>query len=152
MPRMGWEALELWGKDAARIERLAGGVANNVWSVHVHGADDGRLFADGLMVMKYMHGGPPETEGDWRRVAETLRELHRLTQGWPQRPGWRSSTDLLHAETGTRIDLAAMPPEGVARCRAAWARLIGRETSVRQSQQPCQHPHDHGPHRTDRLG
>lgn len=60
---MGWEALELWGKDAARIERLAGGVANNVWSVHVHGADDGRLFADGLMVMKYMHGGPPETEG-----------------------------------------------------------------------------------------
>jgi hypothetical protein len=89
MPRVGWEALELWGKDAARIERLAGGVANDVWSVHVHGqlavgrlgtrsdadlawevellrhldreglsvpvpipADDGRLFADGLMVMK----------------------------------------------------------------------------------------------------
>ena len=164
---MGWEALELWGKDAVRIERLAGGVANDVWSVHIHGqlavgrlgtrsnadlawevellrhldreglsvpvpipADDGRLFADGLMVMTYMHGGPPETEGDWRRVAETLRELHRLTQGWPQRPGWRSSTDLLHAETGTRIDLAAMPPDGVARCRAAWARLIGREASV----------------------
>jgi aminoglycoside phosphotransferase (APT) family kinase protein len=51
-----------------------------------------------------------------------------LTQGWPQRPGWRSSTDLLHAETGTKIDLRAMPPEGVARCRAAWARPIGRET------------------------
>ena len=164
---MGWEALKLWGNNAARIERLAGGVANDVWSVRVHGqravgrlgtrsyadlaweaellryldreglsvpvpipADDGRLFADGLMVMTYMHGGPPETEGDWRRVAETLRELHRLTQGWPQRPGWRSSTDLLHAETGTRIDLAAMPPDGVARCRAAWARLIGREASV----------------------
>lgn len=164
---MGWEALELWGKDAVRIERLSGGVANDVWSLRIRGqlavgrlgtrsdadlaweaellrhldreglsvpvpipADDGRLFADGLMVMTYMHGGPPETEGDWRRVAETLRELHRLTQGWPQRPGWRSSTDLLHAETGTRIDLAAMPPNGVARCRAAWARLVGRETSV----------------------
>lgn len=49
-------------------------------------------------------GGPPETEADWRRVAETLRRLHRLTPGWPQRPGWRASTDLLHAETGTRID------------------------------------------------
>jgi len=50
---------------------------------------DGRLFVDGLMVMKYMEGGPPETEteSDWRRVADTLRELHRLTQGWPQRPG-----------------------------------------------------------------
>jgi aminoglycoside phosphotransferase (APT) family kinase protein len=53
-----------------------------------------------------------------------------LTHGWPQRPGWRSSTDLLHAETGTKIDLGAMPPEGVARCRAAWARLTGRQTCV----------------------
>ncbi|WP_454849280.1 phosphotransferase [Rhizobium binxianense] len=91
---------------------------------------DGRLFVDGLVVMKYMEGGPPETVSDWRRVADTLRELHRLTQGWPQRPGWRSSTDLLHAETGTRINLAAMPPEGVVRCRAAWARLVGRQTCV----------------------
>ncbi len=91
---------------------------------------DGRLFVDGLVVMKYLEGGPPEIEADWRRVAETLRELHRLTQGWPQRPGWRSSTDLLHAEAGTRINLAAMPPEGVTRCRAAWARLVGRHTCV----------------------
>ena len=91
---------------------------------------DGRHFADGLVVMTYVEGGPPEAEADWRRVAGTLRQLHRLTQGWPQRPGWRSSTDLLHAETGTRIDLHAMPPEGVARCRAAWARLAGRQTSV----------------------
>ncbi|MBB4234457.1 phosphotransferase [Rhizobium esperanzae] len=164
---MGWEALGQWSEDAVRIERLTGGVANDVWSVRVHGqiavgrlgsrtdADlaweteliryldsegmhvpvpiptaDGRLFVDGLVVMKYMEGGPPETESDWRRVADTLRELHRLTQGWPQRPGWRSSTDLLHAETGTRINLAAMPPEGVIRCRAAWARLIGRQRCV----------------------
>lgn len=163
----GWEALGQWGDDAARIEPLAGGVANDVWSVRVRGrlavgrlgarsdADlawetgllqhldregltvpvpipttDGRLFADGLVVMTYVEGGPPETAADWRRVADTLRRLHRLTQGWPQRPGWRSSTDLLHAETGTRIDLAAMPPEGVARCRAAWARLVGRRTCV----------------------
>jgi Ser/Thr protein kinase RdoA (MazF antagonist) len=167
VPLVGWEALELWDKDAARVERLSGGVANDVWSVRVGGrlavgrlgnrsdADlaweaellrhldreglsvpvpiptaDGRLFAHGLMVMEYMHGGPPETEADWHRVAETLREVHRLTQGWHQRPGWRSSTDLLHAEIGTRIDLAAMPPDGVARCRAAWARFVGRGTSV----------------------
>ena len=91
---------------------------------------DGRLFVDGLVVMEYVEGSSPETEADWRRVADTLRTLHRLTQGWPQRPGWRSSTDLLHAETGTRIDLTAMPSEGVARCRAAWARLAGRPTCV----------------------
>jgi Ser/Thr protein kinase RdoA (MazF antagonist) len=91
---------------------------------------DGRLFAGGLVVMTYVAGGPPETEADWRRVADTLRQLHRSTQGWPQRPGWRSSIDLLHAETGTRIDLGAMPAEGVARCRAAWERLTGRQMCV----------------------
>ncbi|WP_433789176.1 phosphotransferase enzyme family protein [Actinoplanes sp. CA-252034] len=164
---MGWEALRHWGADAVRVRPLSGGVANDVWSVHVDGrlavgrlgsrgdadlawetgllvhldhagltvpapipAKDGRLFADGLVVMTHLEGGPPETRADWRRVAGTLRELHRLTRGWPQRPGWRSSTDLLHADTGTRVDLNAMPPEGVARCRAAWARLAGRPTCV----------------------
>ncbi|MFE0015906.1 phosphotransferase enzyme family protein [Mesorhizobium sp. NPDC059054] len=164
---MGWEALAYWGKDATRLKRLTGGVANDVWSVRIDGrlaiarlgtrsdADlgwemdllqhldrngmtvpipiptvDGRLFVDGLVVMRYLEGGPPETERDWRRVADTLRELHRLTQDWPQRPGWRSSTDLLKADRGTRIDLTAMPAEGVARCRAAWARLAGRPTCV----------------------
>jgi Ser/Thr protein kinase RdoA (MazF antagonist) len=63
-------------------------------------------------------------------LAATLRRLHELTVGWPQRPGWRSSTDLLHTETGTKIDLGAMPSEAVARCRAAWARLAGRPTCV----------------------
>jgi len=42
---------------------------------------DGRLFADGLVVMTYVEGGPPQTEADWRRVAEMLRQLHRLTRG-----------------------------------------------------------------------
>jgi Ser/Thr protein kinase RdoA (MazF antagonist) len=167
MAAVGWEKLDQWGEDATRIEPLAGGVANDVWSVRVHGqlavgrlgarsdADlawetellhhldregltvpvpiptkDGRLFVDGLVVMRYLEGGPPSTEDDWRRVADTLIQLHRLTQGWPQRPGWRSSIDLLHADRGTKIDLGAMPPEGVARCRAAWARLIGRQTCV----------------------
>ncbi len=164
---MGWEALGLWGDDVVRLERLTGGVANDVWSVRIgrqlavarlgkrsdadlaweagllqhldrHGlvvpvpipTADGRLFADGLVVMKYLEGGRPETAADWRRVAETLREVHRLTAGWPQRPGWRSSTDLLVADTGTRINLNAMPADGVARCRAAWARLAGRATSA----------------------
>jgi Ser/Thr protein kinase RdoA (MazF antagonist) len=162
---VGWDALRLWGDDAARLEKLTGGVANDVWSVKVGGklavgrlgrrsdddlaweasllqhldregmtvpvpipTRDGRLFAEGLMVINYMDGGPPETAADWRRVADTVRELHRLARGWPQRPGWRSSIDLLHADTGTRIDLRAMPADAVARCRAAWARLAERET------------------------
>src|SRR3954465_8458470 len=43
---------------------------------------EGRHFADGLVVMTYGEGAPPETETDWRRVADTLHQLHRLTQGW----------------------------------------------------------------------
>jgi len=165
---VGWEVLEQWGDDVARVEPLTGGVGvNEVWSLRVGGqiavarlgrrsdADlawetdllthlhaqglavpvplpttDGRLFADGLVVMTYVEGGPPETEADWCRVADTLRQLHRLTQSWSQRPGWRSSIDLVHAETGTKVDLSAMPPEGVVRCRAAWAQLTGRERCV----------------------
>ena len=34
---VGWEALAQWGDDVARIEPLAGGVANDVWSVRVKG-------------------------------------------------------------------------------------------------------------------
>ena len=97
---MGWEALEWWGGDVARIAPLAGGVANDVWTVRVNGhlavgrrgvrsdADlawetallqrldregltvpvpipttDGRLFADGVVVMTYVEGGPPRDRG-----------------------------------------------------------------------------------------
>ncbi|GAB2585151.1 hypothetical protein Aab01nite_53230 [Paractinoplanes abujensis] len=164
---MGWEALQQWGDNATRLERLTGGVANDVWSVRVQGelavgrlgrrsdADlawetelmgyldragltvpvpipttDGRLFAGGLVVMTFLAGGPPATPDDWRRVADTLREVHRLTRDRPQRPGWRSSGDLLDAANGTKVNLGAMPPEAVARCRAAWARLAGRPTCV----------------------
>ena len=94
---VGWEALDQWGDDVARIQPLTGGVGvNEVWSVRVNGqlavgrlgkrsdADlswetellrhldregmtvpapiptmDGRYFADGLVVMTYVEGGPP---------------------------------------------------------------------------------------------
>ena len=44
--------------------------------------------------MTYVEGGSPGTKAGWRRVAGTLRQLHRFTHGWPQRPGWRSSARL----------------------------------------------------------
>lgn len=36
---------------------------------------DGRRLADGLVVMTWVDGDPPDSEADWRRVAATLREL-----------------------------------------------------------------------------
>ncbi len=47
----------------------------------------GRLFADGLVVMSYLEGEPPETEADWRRVADTLRQLHTVDAGLAAAPG-----------------------------------------------------------------
>jgi hypothetical protein len=52
-----------------------------------------RLFADRLVLMTYVEGGPPETEGDCFFVADTLRQLHRLTQaGRSARDGSRRPT------------------------------------------------------------
>lgn len=48
---------------------------------------DGRHFADGLVVMTYVDGEPPSTEGEWRRVVDTLHRLHQLTHDRPAAPG-----------------------------------------------------------------
>ncbi len=158
---MGWEALEQWGDDIARIEPFVGGVANDVWSVRVNDrlavgrlgarsdADlawetellqhldregmtvpvpipttDGRLFADGLVVTSYLEDRPPETKEDWRRVADTLRQLHRLTQGWPQHgrscadpmpcPPWARTPTMDISQTGYDIDRLPAGCLGVA--------------------------------------
>lgn len=37
MSPAGWKALRQWGKDAPRIEPLAGGAANDVWSARING-------------------------------------------------------------------------------------------------------------------
>jgi hypothetical protein len=34
----GWDALKFWGEGAVRVEPLAGGVANDVWSVSIDGS------------------------------------------------------------------------------------------------------------------
>lgn len=90
----------------------------------------GELFSQGIVVMSYLVGDQPTSRRDWERVADAVRMLHTLTKGWPQRPGWKGSIELLADDKGTKVDLSKMPEEGVRRCRAAWARLVGRETSV----------------------
>ena len=47
---------------------------------------DGRWFVQGLVVMSYVAGEPPQSTADWRRVAATLRQLHQLSQGCPNAP------------------------------------------------------------------
>jgi Ser/Thr protein kinase RdoA (MazF antagonist) len=83
---------------------------------------DGRRHADGVVVQRRLAGRPP-VAADWPAVATELRRLHTLTAGWPQRPGFRSTVELLTADRGGDVDLSGMPPAAVAACRQAWAAL-----------------------------
>jgi Ser/Thr protein kinase RdoA (MazF antagonist) len=84
---------------------------------------EGRWHSDGLVVLTWIDGRPPESEPEWWAVAAELERVHSLTRGWKQRPGFASTIDLLTNETGGDVDLRAMPEDAVRRCRDAWDRL-----------------------------
>lgn len=90
---------------------------------------DGRRHVDGVVVLTWLEGVPPGP-GDWPAVASTLRRVHRLTRGWPQRPGFASTRELLARRRGGDVDLSAMPVEAVSACRQAWAGLAGTPEAV----------------------
>jgi Ser/Thr protein kinase RdoA (MazF antagonist) len=92
-------------------------------------ARDGRRHVDGVVVQAWLDGSAPGP-GDWPAVTAALRRLHELTAGWPQRPGFASTRELLTAAQGGDVDLAAMPAAAVAACRAAWAGLDGTAEAV----------------------
>jgi Ser/Thr protein kinase RdoA (MazF antagonist) len=83
---------------------------------------DGRRHVRGIVVQSWLDGSPPGPD-DWAAVAAELRRLHGLTAGWPQRPGFASTRELLTANRGGDVDLTAMPAAAVADCRRAWQRL-----------------------------
>ncbi|MDT0265915.1 phosphotransferase [Streptomyces sp. DSM 44915] len=83
----------------------------------------GARHLGGLVVWRWLPGRPP-TAADWPRVAAELARLHRLTRGWPQRPGFRSTAQLLDHPRGGDVDLTAMPAAAADRCRAAWRVLL----------------------------
>jgi Ser/Thr protein kinase RdoA (MazF antagonist) len=90
---------------------------------------DGRRHIGGVVVQSWLDGSPPGP-GDWPAVAAELRRLHQVTAGWPQRPGFPSTRELLTADGGGDVDLTAMPAGAVAACRRAWARLDGAPEAV----------------------
>lgn len=52
------------------------------------------------------------------------------TAAVPQRPGFLSSCELLEQTSGGDVDLAAMPSDLVALCRAAWSAVADRRQAV----------------------
>jgi Ser/Thr protein kinase RdoA (MazF antagonist) len=93
-------------------------------------ARDGRARVEGLVLFGWLEGEPPSTERDWRLAADELDRLHALTRGWPQRPAFRSSQDLLAADRGGDARLDLMPADVVERVRRAWHGLSGEPMSV----------------------
>jgi len=91
---------------------------------------DGRRDLDGLVVFTWLDGDPPSSDEDWQRVRSWLGRLHERTRGWPQRPGFASTLDLLSVEAGGDVRLDQMPPEAVDRCRDAWRAITGEPRSV----------------------
>jgi len=87
-------------------------------------ADDGRRHVDGVLVQELVAGDPPSTDAQWQEVAATLRTLHRVTVGWPQRPGFASARDLLVAERGGDVALDAMPADAVDAVRQSWQPIL----------------------------
>lgn len=108
--------------------------ANGVAVPETVPAEDGRRHVAGVVVARWLPGREP-TSYDWPAVAVVLERLHALTAGWPQRPGFASTRDLLTVDRGGDVDLTAMPPDAVGRCRAAWAGLTGPSTVVHGD--PC---------------
>jgi Ser/Thr protein kinase RdoA (MazF antagonist) len=93
--------------------------------------DDGHSTADGVVVQEYLRGSPPRTSRDLARVVDALEMVHDSTVGWPQRPGFASSSDLLERETGGDVRLDAMPPELVRQVRQAWGAVqVGPQSVV----------------------
>lgn len=81
------------------------------------------LHAGGCIVMEVVDGHQPKSDEDWSMVAETMRRLHHVSGGWPQRPGSRAASDLLTYEDGENVAVSAMPPDAVRRCRSAWSAI-----------------------------
>jgi hypothetical protein len=99
---------------------------------------DGRRHVGSWAMQSWLDGDLPRP-ADWPAVAAELSRLHQLTAGWPQRPGFASTRELLSADRGGdvglldwdegRVDyadldlaelpLTVLPPEHLARAQAA---------------------------------
>jgi Ser/Thr protein kinase RdoA (MazF antagonist) len=113
VPALEWE-LDL-------LEHLAG---QGIRVPRPVAADDGRRHVDGVVVCEFIDGGPPRDAQDWRQVVPVLTAVHESTAGWPQRPGFASSRQLMVADRGGDVCLDAMPSEAVDAVRAAWRPVL----------------------------
>jgi len=95
---------------------------------------DGRRHVDGVVVQEWLPGRQP-ADGDWPLVKDELRRLHALMAGWPPRPDFPGTRELLTRDQGGDVDLTRMPASVVTACRKAWRALTGPTTVIHGD--PC---------------
>ncbi|HEX6357486.1 phosphotransferase enzyme family protein [Actinophytocola sp.] len=97
-------------------------------------ARDGRRHVDGVVVQRWLPGREPSGD-DWPLVVAELHRLHELMTGWPPRPDFPGTRELLTIDQGGDVDLTAMPVDAVRACRAAWRALPPEQTVIHGD--PC---------------
>lgn len=85
---------------------------------------DGRRHDRGVLLQRFIAGGPPRGRHDWSRVVSAVSLVHEVTAGWPQRPGFASARQLLDQHRGGDVDLDAMPADAAELVRAGWRRVL----------------------------
>ena len=92
--------------------------------------NDNGLHHEGVVVQRWIDGRPPDSETDWKAVAEELQRLHSLTNDRPQRPGCCVVTDLHTHRVSVDADLDAMPVDEQALVEAVFEGFVGVPTAV----------------------
>jgi len=92
-------------------------------------SDSGSLLVGGVTLETWIDGVHP-SRADLSAWGRRIESFHALTRSWPQRPGSRSTLELVNLDVGGDVDLTAMPPALVEVCRTAWRALAGEPTSA----------------------
>lgn len=93
----------------------------------------GSLNIEGWTCEAFLPGTPTLPE----RVAHAMTAIHRAAKNLPPRPDCPGSRQLQTNMAGGDIDLSTMPPDLVARLRAAWAVLPKDQTAIHGDLNPA---------------
>jgi Ser/Thr protein kinase RdoA (MazF antagonist) len=96
---------------------------------HLIRSQSGELLVEGVMVESWIEGSAPRSS-DLLQLPPLIREFHRRTRSFPQRPGFASSLELVTTLRGGDVDISAMPVDLIQACRKTWRELAGEATSV----------------------
>jgi Ser/Thr protein kinase RdoA (MazF antagonist) len=85
---------------------------------------------DGVVVQRWIDGRPPESDSDWRLVADELQRLHAVTAGHRQRPGCVSVDRLAAARRSVDADLDAMAAKAASLVIAVFGQVVAEAAAT----------------------